>query len=100
MIIYNVTINIVSEKESEFVTWMKKIYIPRVMESGFFFEHRFLKLLQNQEDGINFAVQFHTETMEKMLHFDRIYSKPIEDLLHTTFQNDYISFRSLLEPVD
>jgi hypothetical protein len=100
MIVYNVTVNILAEKEGEFVAWMKKTYIPRVMETGYFFEHRFLKLLQEKEDGINFAAQFHTETMEKMLHFDRLYAKEFDDLLHATFQNDYISFRSLLESID
>jgi hypothetical protein len=100
MIIYNVTVNIIAEKESEFVAWMKETYIPRVMESGYFFEHRFLKLLQNQDEGINFAAQFHTATMHEMLQFDRSHAKPIEDLLHAKFSNDYISFRSLLETVD
>lgn len=100
MIIYNVTVNILAEKEAEFVAWMKQTYIPKVMETGFFNEHRFLKLLQEQEDGINFAAQFHTETMEKMLHFDRVYANEIDNLLHETFQNDYISFRSLLETIE
>lgn len=100
MIVYNVTVNIVAEKEAEFVTWMKQTYIPRVMETGFFTEHRFLKLLQETEDGINFAAQFHTEDLDKMLHFDRVHAKAIDDLLHDTFQADYISFRSLLESVD
>lgn len=100
MIVYNVTVNILAEKEAEFVQWMKQTYIPSVMGTGFFYEHRFLKLLQEQEDGINFAAQFHTESMDKMLHFDRVYAKDIADLLHVTFQNDYISFRSLLETID
>lgn len=100
MIVYNVTVNILAEKEAEFVAWMKQTYIPKVMETGFFSEHRFLKLLQEQEDGINFAAQFHTETMEKMLHFDRVYANEIDDLLHKTFQSDYISFRSLLETIE
>ncbi len=100
MIVYNVTINILAEKESEFVKWMKQIYIPRVMETGFFFEHRFLRLLQEQEDGINFAAQFHTETMEKMLQFDKIHARDIDDLLDSTFQTEYISFRSLLESIE
>lgn len=100
MIVYNVTVNILSGKEAEFVAWMKDTYIPLVMQTGFFFEHRFLKLLQNQEDGINFAAQFHTESLEKMLHFDKIHAKEIDDLLHATFQNEYISFRSLLESIE
>ncbi|HSI77551.1 DUF4286 family protein [Lunatibacter salilacus] len=100
MIVYNVTVNILAEKEAEFVAWMKQTYIPRVMETGFFVEHRFLKLLQEQEDGINFAAQFHAETMEKMLHFDKVHAKEIDDLLHATFQNEYISFRSLLETIE
>ncbi len=100
MIVYNVTINILAEKEAEFVAWMKNTYIPEVMKTGFFFEYRFLRLLQNQEDGINFAAQFHTEGMEKMLHFDKVHAKQIDDLLYDTFRDEYISFRSLLETVE
>jgi hypothetical protein len=100
MIIYNVTVNILVEKEAEFVVWMKEVYIPRVMETGFFFEHRFLRLLQNQEEGINFAAQFHTSSMKEILDFDRNFAKPIDDMLHKKFREDYITFRSLLETVD
>ena len=59
MILYNITTNVTSEIEEDFVNWMKTTHIPEVMQTGIFLEHRFYKLLHDSEDGsTNYSIQF------------------------------------------
>lgn len=102
MIVYNITISIDSKKEEEFVIWMKESYIPVVIATGYFFDHRFLRLIHDPEEGegINFAVQFYADSMKKMMDFENAYAEKVQGELEARFANQFVVFRSLLESVD
>ncbi|WP_375584942.1 DUF4286 family protein [Cyclobacterium xiamenense] len=101
MILYTITINIDSEREAEFVEWMKYEYLPRVMQTGLFFEKRFFRLLQEDNgDGVNFSAQFFAESMEELEFYQQRYSGVIGEALKEKFGSQYVSFRSVLESVD
>ncbi|SEJ28884.1 protein of unknown function [Cyclobacterium xiamenense] len=101
MILYTITINIDNEREAEFVEWMKYEYLPRVMQTGLFFEKRFFRLLQEDNgDGINFSAQFFAESMEDLEFYQKKYSATLWDMLKEKFGSQFVSFRSVLESVD
>jgi len=101
MILYTITINIDNEREVEFVEWMKYEYLPRVMQTGLFFEKRFFRLLQEDNgDGINFSAQFFAESMEDLEFYQKKYSATLWDMLKEKFGSQFVSFRSVLESVD
>ena len=59
MIIYNVTIKIDWAIQREWVSWMKEVHIPGIISGGFFFDPRFVRLLEvNDVDGPTYAVQY------------------------------------------
>lgn len=47
MVIYKVKIDIKREIESEWVKWMSSVHIPEVINTGYFINYSFLKLLRN-----------------------------------------------------
>lgn len=101
MILYNITINIESAKEVEFIAWMKQEYLPRVMQTGLFFEKRFFRLIQEDNgDGINFSAQFLAESMEDLEFYQIKYASILRDLIKDKFGNQFVSFRSVLESVE
>ncbi|MBD3628316.1 MULTISPECIES: DUF4286 family protein [Cyclobacterium] len=101
MILYNITINIDKEREFEFVEWMKFEYLPKVMQTGLFFEKRFFRLLQEDNgDGVNFSAQFFTEGMEDLEFFQQKYAPVLREEIVEKFGSQFVSFRSVLESVD
>ncbi|MCC5937584.1 MAG: DUF4286 family protein [Lunatimonas sp.] len=102
MIVYNITISVDSKKEGEFIQWMKETYIPMVLNTGCFYEHRFMRLLHQGEEGegTNFATQFFAENMKNMIAFEQGHSQKIHEELDGRFSGDFVFFRSLLESVD
>ncbi len=101
MILYNITISISPEIENEFINWMKAKYIPKVLDTGCFFEHRFMRLLhQEPGEGINFSVQFHTTSIKEMRAFEDKFAKGLRGDLERKFGDQFVSFRSLLQSVE
>ena len=58
MIIYNVTVNIDLDVETQWVKWMKEVHIPEVMATGLFLESRMMRVLANDEGGTSYAIQY------------------------------------------
>ncbi len=100
MILYNITTNVTADIEEDFISWMKSIHIPEVMETGIFVDHRFYKLLHDSEDGsINYSIQFFTESMEKMMEYEKTHAIALRIKTKERYQDKAVSFRSLLETV-
>ena len=100
MILYNITINVTSDIEQDFISWMKSTHIPEVLATGMFVEHRFYRLLHESEDGsINYSIQFFTETMEKMMEYERNHAPALRTKTRERYQDKAVSFRSLLETI-
>jgi hypothetical protein len=100
MILYNITTNVTADIEEDFISWMKSIHIPEVMETGIFVDHRFYKLLHDSEDGsINYSIQFFTESMEKMMEYEKTHATALRIKTKERYQDKAVSFRSLLETV-
>lgn len=100
MILYNITTNVTADIEEDFISWMKSIHIPEVMETGIFVDHRFYKLLHDSEDGsVNYSIQFFTESMEKMMEYEKTHATSLRIKTKERYQDKAVSFRSLLETV-
>jgi hypothetical protein len=99
MIIYNVTINIDNSVHTEWIKYMTDEHIPEVMDTGYFLEHTFSKILAESEGGTSYSIQYLCSSMKD---YDEYQLKCAEKL-----QNDHISkfggkfgaFRTILEVV-
>ena len=100
MILYNVTVNIDLEKESEYIEWMKEVHIPEVMATGLFKESKFFRLLHEVEEGVNYSSQYFAENMEHIHQYQAKYAAELQQRLKERFEGHYVVFRSLLESVD
>lgn len=100
MILYNITINVSAEIEQDFISWMKETHIPEIMQTGIFFDYKFLRLLHDSDDGsINYATQYFTDTIDKMMDYERNHAPAIRAKTQARYQEKAIAFRTLLETV-
>lgn len=100
MIIYNVTVNVEKEIEKEWVNWMKETHIPDILATGFFHDHRMLRLLNETEgEGETYAVQYFTDDLDKLENYMTQEAPRLRDEHFAKFQNRCVSFRTFLETV-
>lgn len=100
MILYNITINVSADIEQDFVQWMKDVHIPEIMETGIFYDYKFLRLLHDSDDGsINYATQYFTDTIEQMMDYERNHAPALRAKTRARYQEKALAFRTLLETV-
>ena len=101
MIIYNVTCNIPEEIEAEWVHWMKHVHIPEVIATEKFTGFKMLKLLTVVDDneGINYAVQYFCNTLEDFNDYVDNYSDALKAKTFARYGEKVLAFRTLLEEV-
>jgi uncharacterized protein DUF4286 len=99
MIVYNITIKILPEIEKEWIAWQHQEHIPEVMASGCFTDHRFYRLLDEDEEGITYVVQYFASSLE---NYHRYSSENAESLRQKAFKkwgNQFIAFRTVMQVV-
>jgi hypothetical protein len=101
MIVYNVTINLDEAIAEEWLTWMKSIHIPLVMDTGCFEGYKILKLLNERTDfeGPTFAVQYFSPDMKTMQKYSSQFAPSLQKEVKDKYGERLVAFRTLLEEV-
>lgn len=98
MFIYNVTCNISSKMEEEWVKWMIEIHIPEVLETGCFTDCKMLKLLTEVDDnsGVNYAVQYSYLKAEDFEKYSKEYGPDLQAKTKAKYGDSVLAFRTHL----
>jgi hypothetical protein len=100
MIIYNVTVSLADETiHDEWLQWMKKVHVPQVMETELFADSKMLRLLNEENNGITYAIQYRCLSLA---HYERYLNEFAPILQAETakrYGNKVLAFRTLLEEV-
>ena len=101
MIIYNVTVNVEAEIHADWIAWMKSTHIPKVMETGFFLDHKICKVISTQEDetGHTYAIQYTCNSMSDLDEYQEKFSPKLQKEHGERYQGKFVAFRTLLEVV-
>jgi len=101
MILYNVTVNIEKDSETDWVIWMKETHIPDVLATGMFMENKFYKILHDSEDGsVNYSVQYFSDSMDKIKEYQKTFALKLQNDVKEKFGEKFVVFRTLLETVE
>lgn len=100
MILYNVTIKIDASIHDEWVQWMKAVHIPEVMHTGLFTEFKMMRLLeQDESDGITFAIQYFSNTMNEYKQYKEKFAPALQKQASDRYEGKFVAFRTLMEVV-
>jgi hypothetical protein len=101
MILYNVTVNIDSDVEEDWIVWMKETHIPEVMETGFFSEHRLMKMLSEsqEETGSTYAIQYMADNLDQLETYLNTAAPKLQKASIIRYGTKMAAFRTVLEEV-
>ena len=98
MLLYNETIGIDKDIELEWLAWMKEIYIPDMMATGVFTDHKIYKVLTHDDEGsVSYCIQYFTPTIEQFNHYLAAFAPTLAEKHHQQFKDRHVAFRTLLE---
>jgi len=100
MIIYNVTINIEGDAHHEWLEWMRKVHIPDVLSTGLFHGHRLCKLLDVEDEGTTYSVQYSCKSLEEYNTYKTEHAPRLQKTMQDKFSGKFVAFRTLLEVIE
>jgi hypothetical protein len=101
MIVYNITIKVDPKIEKEWVKWQKKDHIPAVMATGLFNDHKFFKLLEQDEtEGITYIIQYFTSSIGNYKKYIRELAPSLSEKAFSKWNDQFISFQTVMQIVN
>ncbi len=98
MILYNVTVNIDSDVEVEWLDWMRSVHIPNVMATGLFFDHKIFRLL-SEEEASTYSIQYFSKTLDNLNSYFEKYAPELVKEHLDKYKDKHVAFRTVLESI-
>lgn len=100
MFIYNITNKVNTSIANEWLNWQKDEHIPEIMATGLFNEFKILQLLdQDDTDGVTYIIQFYTAIKKNYENYISNKAPILREKAFKKWGDKFISFRSLMKPV-
>lgn len=101
MILYNVTVSIDENIESEWLDWMKNDHIPKVMDTGMFVERKIFRLLSHEQEGaITYAIQYFADSINHIQEYQARFAEKLQEEHTLKFKDKFVAFRTMLEHIE
>ena len=98
MVIYNVTSQLDSDIEAQWIQWMQDVHIPEMLATEQFTEVTILKIVDaSDSENVSYAVQYACESLDHLqVYLDRFSTKLRQSALDA-FGEKVFSFRTILK---
>ena len=98
MIIYNLTVNIEQDVELPWKDWIKGVYIPKVLATGYFSSARMFRLIEdNNANESTYSIRFSTDTFRSVEQFLELEAPLLAAEHQHRFRHKHVAFRTVLQ---
>jgi hypothetical protein len=98
MLLYNVTIGVDKEIESEWLAWIKEYYLPKVMQTSAFSGYKIYKVLTHEdESSVSYTIQYFSDAIEKIVYYLNNEGKELVEEHRNRFKDRHVVFNTLLQ---
>jgi hypothetical protein len=101
MILYNITYQVDTKIEDEWLSFMRNEFVTLYLKTGYFKENKILRLINEdiESTGNTYAFQFYAEDMNELMDFQQNYEESIEQKIFDRYEGSFVFFKTWLEEV-
>jgi len=100
MFVYNVTIKVRADIQSDWFEWLQQEHVPEVLSTGCFYDATILRLLEvDDTEGPTYAVQYKAESKAQYNQYIERYAAIMRQKSYDRWGDAFIAFRSLMQVV-
>jgi len=99
MFLYNITYSIDRDVEIEWLDWMKRVYLPKVMATGYFEGYKIYRLLNVKEEGITYSIQFSAKELSRIEQYLEKEAPILIEEHNQRYRYKHVAFRTLLQEI-
>jgi hypothetical protein len=100
MVIYNITFIVEESISTNWLQWMKDVFIPTTMGYGLFNSHRILKVVDSPNEGETFCLQYEVDNLSAYEDYQNQHAASLHQLLKSEFGNQQVNFTSIMQTLD
>lgn len=100
MVLYNVTMNVDTSIEQDWLGWMKEIHVKDVMATSLFTDHKIFRLIEQEQQGVTYAFQYFANSIKDIEKYQQEFGPKLQMDVINKYGDAVMSFRTLLEAVD
>jgi hypothetical protein len=101
MVVYNITIKIDPGIEKEWTEWQKKENIPGILSTGLLTDHKFFRLLeQDEKEGITYVIQYFTSSLENYKKYIEKFALFFREKAFARWHIQFIDFCTVMKIVN
>ncbi len=97
MFIYNVTCNVAPDIHAEWINWMRNTHIPEVLATQCFSSARILKLMNIEDEGATYAIQYTYDHDADILKYQSDYAPALQQKTKEKYGERVLAFRTYME---
>jgi len=96
--LYNVTVGVDKEIETEWLAWVKEYYLPKAMQTNSFIDYKVYKVLTHEDEGsVSYSIQYFSDGIEKIVHYLNNEGKNLVEEHRARFKDRHVVFNTLLQ---
>ncbi len=100
MLLYNITLKVDHSIQGAWLPWMRKSFIPSIMDTGHFEDFQFYELLHlPDQDGKTYALQLFCLSIQEFRTFQMEEEQDLQFLLVKKFEDRVVFFPTLMKTV-
>jgi Domain of unknown function (DUF4286) len=100
MFIFNETVGIDKDVETEWLQWIKETHIPQVMTTGHFIDFNLYRVVTHDDpESATYCVQYRAHSIEEIVTYLEKKAPLLNSELQNRFKNKHVAFRTLLEKI-
>ncbi|TNE53414.1 MAG: DUF4286 family protein [Bacteroidetes bacterium] len=100
MILYNVTVSIDPEIQSEWLVWMREIHIPEVMSTGCFSDARLSRIQGEESGGLSYSIMYFSPSKDLYEKYQRDFAPALQQEHTERYAGRFAAFRTILDVVE
>jgi hypothetical protein len=99
MFLYNITYNIDQDIENQWMDWMQRVHLPKIMATDYFEYYKFYKLLNVADEGNTYSVQFFASDLSKIEQYLEKEAPLIMAEHNQRYRYKHVAFMTVLQEV-
>ncbi len=103
MLVYNISARVEDEVLEDWLSWMKNIHIPEVMQTGLFTDNKLMILLNDplgdEYPGNTFIIQYFAENLDQYDLYQMEHAPALQQKHKERYGDKVLTFRTLMQDV-
>lgn len=101
MILFNTTYFVADEVQTDFLEWIRSVYVPRATAERMLLVPQLTRIIGSERDGgVSFALQFRALSVEAVEAWRESIGNSLNQALANRYSNRVVGFATLMEKLD